>query len=486
MLNDDKNSSKLTVCCWCGNAGFITDSADWPCEVHHQSHFEPGNLDAWLKMPADCTYTLVLLNDVEVVMNYHAIQRMLIVARDTQAAMLYSDHYKRKPNGNVVRHPLIDCQLGALRDDFDFGSVVMFRTSVLQQALAELKHDLDGGELNLDMLHYAAFYAIRLAVSRLGSVVRIPEFLYTDVETDSRSSGVRIFDYQLPDAAVAQQEMEQVCTWHLKRLGAYLPPTDFRDIDFNEYRYPVEMTVVIPVLNRVRVIADAIKSVLMQQAPFPFNVMVVDNHSTDGTSQVIEEFASDPRLLHIIPERTDLGIGGCWNLAANHECCGKFIIGLDSDDVFATPHVLQTMANQFYAENAAMVCGTYQVTDINLNVISPGIVAHREWTPENGRNNLLHVNGVGGPRAFYTPVYRSINVPNTNYGEDYAMGLMISRNYRIGRVYDVMTCARRWEDNTDADLDIEHENANNLYKDRMRTWEVMARIDKNKNKQIKQ
>ena len=486
MLNDDQNSSKLTVCCWCGNAGFVTDSADWPCGVHHQPDFEPGSLDAWFKIPADCTYTLVLLNDVEVVMNYHVIQRMLIVARDTQAAMLYSDHYRRKSDGNVVKHPLIDCQLGALRDDFDFGSVVMFRTSVLQQALDELKHCLVSGELNVDKLHYAAFYAIRLAVSRWGSVVRIPEFLYTDVETDSRSSGVRIFDYQLPDAAVAQQEMEQVCTWHLKRLGAYLPPTDFLDVDFDAEQFPVEATVVMPVLNRVSVIRDAIKSVLMQETTFDFNLMVVDNHSTDGTTEAIDEFTGDPRVIHIIPDRDDLGIGGCWNLAINDARCGKFAIGLDSDDVYATPATLETMIKQFYRENAAMVCGTYQVTDMNLNVIPPGIVAHREWTPENGRNNLLHVNGVGGPRAFYTPVYRSINVPNINYGEDYAMGLMVSRYYRVGRVYDVMTYARRWSDNTDADLDIEHENANNLYKDRIRTWEVMARIDKNKNKQIKQ
>lgn len=276
--------------------------------------------------------------------------------------------------------------------------------------------------------------------------------------------------------------MEDACTSHLKRIGAYLAPGDYRDLDFDEQQFPVEATVVIPVLNRKRVIKDAIESVLMQKTDFAFNLIVVDNRSTDGTGGIIDELAkADPRVIHIVPDRDDLGIGGCWNLAINDERCGKFALGLDSDDVYATPATLATMIAEFYKENAAMVCGTYKVTDVDLNEIAPGVIDHHEWTAENGRNNALHVNGFGGPRAFYTPVYRAINLPNTCYGEDYAMGLRVSRDYRVGRVWDVMTCARRWDDNTDANLDIDKENANNTYKDRIRTWEVKARILKNKN-----
>ena len=270
--------------------------------------------------------------------------------------------------------------------------------------------------------------------------------------------------------------MEAACTRHLKKIGAYLSPQQYNDVDLSRGEFPVECTVVIPVLNRARVIGDAIKSVLRQEADFSFNLIVVDNHSTDGTTQVIERLAADdPRLIHIIPERHDLGIGGCWNLAIYDERCGRFAIGLDSDDLYATPQVLATMVRQFYRDNAAMVVGSYKIVDNNMQEVPPGIIAHREWTMENGRNNLLRVNGIGGPRAFFTPVYRDLCLPCSSYGEDYGMGLMLSRLYRVGRVWDVMTLARRGDDNTDSNLDIDKENSNNLYKDRLRTWEIAAR-----------
>ena len=269
--------------------------------------------------------------------------------------------------------------------------------------------------------------------------------------------------------------MEAVCTWHLKKIGAYLPPEKYEDVDLSQGEFPVECSVIIPVLNRAKVIGDAIKSVLTQETTFKFNLIVIDNHSTDGTAEVIDSFASDPRLIHIIPERDDLGIGGCWNLGIYDERCGRFAIGLDSDDFFAASHALETMIAKFYEENAAMIVGSYKIVDHNLQEVPPGIIAHREWTLENGRNNLLRVNGIGGPRAFFTPIYREICLPCSSYGEDYGMGLMTSRHHRVGRVWDVMTLDRRGDDNTDSNLSIEQENTNNLYKDRLRTWEVQAR-----------
>lgn len=406
-------------------------------------------------------------------LGYQALERVSLIAADCGAGMLYADHYHLK-GGVRAKAPVIDYQMGSLRDDFDFGSVLVFSTAALKESASRMTADYKA----------AGLYDLRLKLSQKYAVEHINEYLYTDVERDTRSSGQKIYDYCDPCNNAVQLEMEAACTDHLKQIGAYLAPTDFRDVDFDSEAFDVEATVVIPVLNRVRVIRDAIKSVLGQQADFKFNLIVVDNHSTDGTSEAIDEFSADPRLIHIIPERTDLGIGGCWNLAANDPRCGKFIIGLDSDDIYATPATLRTMVEQFYRENAAMVCGTYKMVDVKLNEIPPGIIDHHEWTPDNGRNNALHVNGFGGPRAFYTPIYRALQLPDTCYGEDYAMGLMVCRNYRVGRVYDVMTLARRWDDNTDANLDINKENANNLYKDRIRTWEVKARIQKNKKNKI--
>jgi len=396
-------------------------------------------------------------------LGYRALERMLQVMGDTGATLVYADHYRMR-NGKRTAAPVIDYQLGSLRDDHDMGSVLLIDAMALMAVAAELPTDYTA----------AALYDLRLRLSRRGAVEHIPEYLYTDEERDLRATGERIFDYCDPRNDQSQREMERACTEHLQAIGAYLDPDDYEPLDLHAGEFPVEMTVVIPVLNRKTVIGDAIASVLRQQCDFDFNIIVVDNHSTDGTSEVIDSIA-DERVIHLIPERDDLGIGGCWNLAAHDPRCGRFIMGLDSDDVYASEHVLATMVAQFYADNAALVTGTYRVVDRNLNSIPPGVIDHHEWTARNGRNNALHVNGFGGPRAFFTPVYRAMDLPNTCYGEDYAMCLRVSRRYRVGRVYEVMTLARRWDDNTDADLDIFRDNANNLYKDRIRTWEVVAR-----------
>ena len=405
-------------------------------------------------------------------MGMFACERMIGIAEDTGADMLYADHYRliNAPDGSQVRkrHPLIDCQKGALRNDFDFGSVLFFRTGSFRRAVAQM--DVDYG--------YAALYDLRL---RMEKIVHINEYLYTDVETDNRKSGEKQFDYVDPRNRDVQIEMEKVCTAHLKRIGAYLEP-DFKEPDSCGLggTFPVTASVVIPVFNRLRTVGDAVESALSQECAFPFNVIVVDNHSTDGTTDLLSSIAArDPRLIHVIPERNDLGIGGCWNMAVHHEMCGEYAVQLDSDDVYSGPDTLQKIVDAFRQQKCAMVVGTYQMTDFQMNPIPPGIIDHREWTEDNGRNNALRINGLGAPRAFWTPLLRTINLPNTSYGEDYALGLRISREYRIGRIYDVLYCCRRWEGNSDAALDVEKVNANNLYKDRIRTWELEARIRMN-------
>ena len=311
-------------------------------------------------------------------------------------------------------------------------------------------------------------------------IVHINEYLYTEIETDNRKSGEKQFDYVDPKNRAVQIEMEKVCTEHLKRIGAWLPPV-FKEVSFasesEDNVFPVTATVVIPVFNRIRTVKDAVLSALGQKCDFRYNVIVVDNHSTDGTSELLEVLASqNENLIHVVPAKHDLGIGGCWNLAVHHEMCGEFAVQLDSDDVYSGPDTLQKIVDAFHQQNCAMVVGTYQMTDFQMNPIPPGVIDHREWTEENGRNNALRINGLGAPRAFWTPLLRTINLPNTSYGEDYALGLRISREYRIGRIYDVLYCCRRWDGNSDAALVIEKVNANNLYKDRIRTWELEARL----------
>ena len=421
---------------------------------------------------ADSKYILIYTGNHRLEMGMFACERIVGIADDTRADMLYADHYRlvMDSEGNEVRrrHPLIDCQKGALRNDFDFGNVLVFRTESFKKAVSEMTQDYD----------YASLYDLRL---RMDKIVHINEYLYTDVETDNRKSGEKQFDYVDPRNRAVQIEMEKVCTEHLKRIGAYLEPK-FKEPGSCGLGgdFPVTASVVIPVFNRIRTVGDAVASALSQECPFPFNVIVVDNHSTDGTTELLADLASkDDRLVHVIPERNDLGIGGCWNLAVHHGLCGEYAVQLDSDDVYSGPDTLRKVVDAFLEQKCAMVVGTYQMTDFQMNPIPPGIIDHREWTEDNGRNNALRINGLGAPRAFWTPLLRTINLPNTSYGEDYALGLRISREYRIGRIYDVLYCCRRWEGNSDAALDVEKVNANNLYKDRIRTWELEARISLN-------
>ena len=418
------------------------------------------------------TYFILYTKPHPLEMGEFAVERMTAVADDMSADMVYADHYElvAGEDGREVRrrHPLIECQKGALRNDFDFGSVLLFRTSSFKKAVEAMDKDWNWG----------ALYDLRLRMDR---IVHMNEYLYTEVETDLRKSGEKQFDYVDPRNREVQIEMEKICTDHLKRIGGYLEPV-FKDPQPAEDQvFPVTATVVIPVFNRIRTVRDAVESALSQECDFPFNVIVVDNHSTDGTTALLEEIAAkDERLIHVVPTRNDLGIGGCWNQAVHHEKCGEFAVQLDSDDVYRGTDTLTKIVNAFREQKCAMVVGTYQMTDFSMNPIPPGIIDHREWTEDNGRNNALRINGLGAPRAFWTPLLRTINLPNTSYGEDYALGLRISREYRIGRIYDVLYCCRRWEGNSDAALEIEKVNANNLYKDRIRTWELEARIAMNR------
>lgn len=421
-----------------------------------------------IALHADTAYTLLYTKYTVFEPGQFAFERLLAIAGDTNAGMLYADRYQVE-GGNRKLAPVIDYQKGSLRDDFDFGSLLFFRSSVLKQAVRAMDADY----------RFAGLYDLRLRVSELSELVHVNEYLYSEVETDTRKSGEKLFDYVDPKNRAVQIEMESVCTAYLKRVGGYLAP-GFEPISFDVDGFEQEASVIIPVRNRIRTIEDAIRSVLMQETTFRFNLIIVDNHSTDGTSEAIEKYTADKRVIHLIPERFDLGIGGCWNVGVHHPACGKFAVQLDSDDVYSGPDTLQKIVNAFYEQNCAMVVGTYRMTDFKMNEIPPGIIDHREWTPDNGRNNALRINGLGAPRAFYTPVLRQINLPNTSYGEDYALGLRISRTWQIGRIYDVLYLCRRWEDNSDAALDVVKMNGHNTYKDRIRTWELQARIALNR------
>ena len=409
-------------------------------------------------------YILIYLKSSVLRLGYFALERMVRIAEDTRAGMVYADYYA-VTNGEKKNHPVIDYQEGSLRDDFNFGSLLVYNPKALRKAAKRMKHN---------NYKYAGLYDLRLKVSQHHQLIHINEYLYTETEEDARASGQKIFDYVDPRNRQVQIEMEQACTQHLKDISAYLEP-EFDTVEFDNGKFEYEASVIIPVRNRIKTISDAIASVLRQKTDFRFNLIVVDNHSTDGTTEAISQFAADERLIHVIPERDDLGIGGCWNTGVHHPKCGKFAVQLDSDDVYSGKNTLRKIVNAFYEQNCAMVVGTYQMTNFKMEMIPPGIIDHREWTPENGRNNALRINGLGAPRAFYTPVLRDIKVPNTSYGEDYALGLNISRRYQIGRIYDVLYLCRRWEDNSDASLDIVKMNAHNLYKDRIRTWELQAR-----------
>ncbi|MFV0468933.1 MAG: glycosyltransferase family 2 protein, partial [Dysgonomonas sp.] len=412
-------------------------------------------------------YTLIYTKTADLRMGMFALDRMLQIAKDSRAGLVYADHYQIT-SGEKKNSPVISYQKGSLRDDFNFGSVLIYKSESLKAAVAAMEKEYQ----------FAGLYDLRLKVSQKADLVHINEYLYTEIENDNRKSGEKVFDYVDPKNRGVQIEMEEACTDHLKKIGGYLAP-NFKEINVSGTDFEYEASVIIPVRNRIRTIADAINSVLTQKTNFKFNLIVVDNYSTDGTTEAIDKF-TDERLIHLIPDNQELGIGGCWNAGVHHPKCGKFAIQLDSDDVYSDENTLQKIVDAFYEQNCAMVVGTYMLTDFDMKMIPPGIIYHKEWTPDNGRNNALRINGLGAPRAFYTPVLRDIKVPNTSYGEDYALGLNFSREYQIGRIYDVLYLCRRWDDNSDASLDIVKMNAHNTYKDRIRTWELEARIALNK------
>ena len=419
---------------------------------------------------ATADYALLYLKQSPLTLGYQAIERMLQVAEATDASMVYADHYSVE-GGKTVKHPVIDYQLGSIRDDFDFGSVVLLNVKTLKDFAVQQ---------GSDDYQFAGWYALRLFLSRQGKVFHLNEFLYTEEENDLRTSGEKQFDYVNPRNREVQIEMEQAATKHLSALNALVDTKLYTYPDFSEGHFPVEASVVIPVFNREKTVRDAVLSALSQRTDFPFNVIVVDNHSTDKTTEILDALASDDRLIHLIPERTDLGIGGCWNYAINDSHCGRFAVQLDSDDLYSSEKTLQTIINAFHEQQAAMIVGSYRMCDFDLNTLPPGLISHSEWTEDNGCNNALRINGLGAPRAFFTPLARKLQFPNTSYGEDYAMGLAFSRRFRIGRIYDELYLCRRWGGNSDAVLSIEKVNANNLYKDQLRTIEVLARQRENR------
>ena len=442
--------------------------------AHHQvpegctfvitDRLESSNTIASIAENTDADYVMICTRHTTIGWGNNTLERFLRVADDTDAVMVYADHYKMV-EGKMEKHPVIDYQSGSLRDDFDFGSLWCIKA----QALADYIAQPDREEYQ-----FAALYDLRLYLSRVGEIFHLNEFLYSEAELDTRKSGEKQFDYVNPRNREVQIEMEKACTQHLGKVGALIDTTFYRQPDFGEQEFEYEASVIIPVFNREKTVADAVKSALGQKANFKFNVIVVNNHSTDRTGEILDELKAD-NLIQIVPERTDLGIGGCWNEAINSRFCGKFAVQLDSDDLYSSPKTLQKIVDAFYKQKAAMIIGSYRMCDFDLNTLPPGLIDHKEWTDENGCNNALRINGLGAPRAFFTPLVRQIQFPNTSYGEDYALGLAFSRRYRIGRIYDELYLCRRWGGNSDAALSVEKVNANNLYKDRLRTMELKAR-----------
>ena len=447
-------------------------SADFA--AHHQvpegctfvitDRLESSNTIVSIAENTDADYVMICTRHTTIGWGNNTLERFLRVADDTDAVMVYADHYKMV-EGKMEKHPVIDYQSGSLRDDFDFGSLWCIKA----QALADYIAQSDREEYQ-----FAALYDLRLYLSRVGEIFHLNEFLYSEAELDTRKSGEKQFDYVNPRNREVQIEMEKACTQHLGKVGALIDTTFYRQPDFGEQDFEYEASVIIPVFNREKTVADAVKSALGQKANFKFNVIVVNNHSTDRTGEILDELKAD-NMIQIVPERTDLGIGGCWNEAINSSFCGKFAVQLDSDDLYSSPKTLQKIVDAFYKQEAAMIIGSYRMCDFDLNTLPPGLIDHKEWTDENGCNNALRINGLGAPRAFFTPLVRQIQFPNTSYGEDYALGLAFSRRYRIGRIYDELYLCRRWGGNSDAALSVEKVNANNLYKDRLRTMELKAR-----------
>ena len=435
---------------------------------------ESSNTVSSIAENTDADYVIICTKATPIRWGLYALERFLRTADDTGAVMVYSDHYSVQ-EGKLEKHPVIDYQAGSLRDDFDFGSLWLVKA----QNLLDYAAQQDRQEYQ-----FAGLYDLRLYLSRVGEIFHVNEFLYTEDELDTRKSGEKQFDYVNPRNREVQIEMEKACTHHLEKVGALVDTNYYRQPDFDEQEFEYEASVIIPVFNREKTIADAVKSALSQKTSFKFNVIVVNNHSTDRTGEILSEIAHEMeerndkqagRLVQIVPDRNDLGIGGCWNMAINSDHCGKFAVQLDSDDLYSSPKTLQKIVDAFHKQKAAMMIGSYRMCDFDLNTLPPGLIDHKEWTEDNGCNNALRINGLGAPRAFFTPLVRQIQFPNTSYGEDYALGLVFSRRYRVGRIYDELYLCRRWGGNSDAALSIDKVNANNLYKDRLRTMELKAR-----------
>lgn len=437
------------------------------CEILPVDSMTSSETIKKIAQKANTHFTLLYTKSSPLELADKALERMVAPLKDNSCGMVYSDHYEWR-NGQKAAHPVIDYQKGSFRDDFDFGSLLLFNSYWFLASCGMMDTPWK----------YAGLYDLRLGISLYASIIRIAEYLYTEVEQDTRKSGEKQFDYVDPRNRAVQLEMEKAFTKYLKHIDAFLEPCS-AEIDLEEEPFAYEASVIIPVRNRARTIEDAIQSALSQKTDFPFNIIIVDNHSTDGTTEIINKYSDRKEIIHLIPESTGLAIGGCWSLAIHHPSCGRFAVQLDSDDLYSDTQTLQTIVNTFYKEECAMVIGTYRMTDFNLNTIQPGIIDHREWTDENGHNNALRINGLGAPRAFFTPILRKTLIPNVSYGEDYALGLAFSRSYKIGRIYDVLYLCRRWEGNSDAALSIERINANNFYKDSLRTKELQERLSIN-------
>ena len=435
-------------------------------------------------------YTMICLKP-EIEWVYLGQERMIQVLEMSGATMVYADRIQRveSQESRVESFaPVIDYQIGALRDDFDFGAVLLWDTEKLKALVSQMDTEYEfAGLYDLRLRGYG----LQVTGYRNVPYVHIPEYLYYEVETDTRKSGEKLFDYVDPRNRAVQIEMEACVTAHLKRIGAYLKPGEYKELPKAE-DYPVTASVIIPCKNRARTIADAVHSALNQKvrAGYSFNVIVVDDNSTDGTAEKIQELMNgdaslNGELIYIAQDKTWHAIGGNWNVAIHDPRCGKYAIQLDSDDTYFDETTVQKFIDKFEMVNGkcengkclyGMVIGTYQLTNMAGEILPPGVIDHREWTDDNGRNNALRINGLGAPRGFYVPLLRTINYPTTKYGEDYAVGLRISRDYPIGRIYDVVYNCRRWEDNSDANCDIVAMNRNNWYKDRLRTWELLARL----------
>lgn len=439
------------------------------CEVIRVDDFRSSSTLRKISLVTKAPYALMCKTQTAITFGYQALRRMWSVASGVDAAVVYADRYVMR-NGEMVKSPTMDFYYGSVRDDFDFGPVTLLNADMLRAYQEEFPRA---------DYQYSALYDLQLFClrrKRQAALFHIREFLYTEEELDLRTSGEKQFDYVNPCNREVQKEREVVCTKHLKLIGSYIEPESIVEVSVERSDFEREASVIIPVRNRVKTIEDAIKSALSQRTTFEFNVMVVDNLSTDGTTEAIEKLAKeDSRVVHIIPTRKDLGIGGCWSLAFNDQRCGRFAIQLDSDDLYSGTDTLQRIVDKFYEEHCGMVIGSYRMCNFQLETLPPGLIDHREWTPGNGHNNALRINGLGAPRAFFTPLLRKIGMPNTSYGEDYAVGLAFCRKYRIGRIYDELYLCRRWEGNSDAALTPDQVNRNNIYKDSLRTMEIIDR-----------